>query len=818
MAEQTSVDQNPSFRLIGKDFTPPDIRAKVTGSAKYSEDFRRDGMAYIKMLLSPMPHCRVLNIDASDALAMPGVYGILTAEDVPAFPQPQEQILNNAPNFVGEPILAIAAVDEATAANALELVRVEYEPLPFTIDPLESLYPGGPDASQGGNLVTAGAGEGEGGNGELRSFKWTARDFAAAGEGELPLGEAFINWNYGDLEGAFTNAVLVLDESFVTSSNSHHSMEPRSAFSYWENGKCYVYGSTQSQSFVLPPLAGLIGVPPADLVYIAEFCGGGFGSKGGAYALMALPAHFSKKIGRPCMLRVTRAEEYYLGSARAAFQGRVRMGFSADGKVTAADLYIVQQNGAKSGFFDYSAAGEAMSMMYTPTAMRFRAIPIGTNTPPCGPQRGPGQNQLAMAIEPLLDKAARELGVDQLTIRKLNAPNHESLVGAQRQKVSSAYVNETLDMGAQRFNWQNKLSRRGERNGHKVIGMGIGQGYHGAGFAGFDGLVCLTPEGKLNIHTGVGNLGTYSYASTSRVAAEVLGMNWENCVIIRGDSSKHLPWNIGQFGSNTSFTMSRTNYAAAMDAKRKLQQIAAMDLGGEPDDYELANETVFNRNDNSLSLTFAQAAQRAIDLGGVFSAQQTPDDIFFLTSAAAAGIAGTGLIGVAKDNLPLPNHVATFTASFALIELDTETGQFDILEFVSTSDCGTVVHPKGLHGQIRGGSVMGIGMARSERVVYDPQNGLAANVGFYQSKPPSYLDLPSMMDVAGVNQPDPDIPMGMKGVGEPPTGAAASAILCAISDALGGHYFKRNPITPDMIINAVAGRAQSHKPLQIHTQ
>lgn len=813
-----AATDNPQYRLVGKDFTPPDIRAKVTGAAKYSEDFRKDGMAWIKMLLSPMPHCRVRNIDATEALKQPGVYGILTADDVPAFPQPQEQILNMQPNFVGEPILAIAAIDEATAAAALELVRVEYEALPFTLDPLESLYPGGVDANIGGNLVTEGAGEGEGGDGVLRSHKWTARDFAAAAEGQLPMGESFINWSYGEIEPAFAAAALVLDETFVTASNSHHSMEPRSAFSYWENGKCYVYGSTQSQSFVVPPLAGLIGVAPTDLVYIAEFCGGGFGSKGSAYALMALPAHFSKKLGRPCMLRVTRAEEYYLGSARAGFQGRAKMGFDATGKMIAADVYIVQQNGSKSGFFDYSAAGEAVSLMYTPTNMRFRAIPVGTNTPPCGPQRGPGQNQIAMAIEPLLDKAAKQLGIDRLSIRRINAPDHNAQVGAQRQKVSSAYVAEALDMSAERFNWQTKLARSGQRNGSKVIGVGIGQAYHGAGFAGFDGLVRLSPEGKLHIHTGVGNLGTYSYASTARVAAEVLGMEWENCIIERGDSSKHLPWNIGQFGSNTSFTMSRTNYAAAMDAKRKLQELAAMDLGGSADDYTLANERVININDSALSMSFAQAAARAIELGGHFSGLETPGDIFFLTQAATAGIAGSGLIGVAKDNLPLPNHVATFCASFAMIELDTETGQFEILEFNSTADCGTVMHPKGLRGQIIGGAVMGIGMARSERAVYDPQNGLPANVGLYQSKPPSYLDLPALMDVAGVNQPDPDIPMGMKGVGEPPTGAAAAAILSAISDALGGHYFKRNPVTPDMILNAVAGQAQSHKPLQINTQ
>lgn len=817
-AYNAATNNNPdNFKIIGKDFTPPDIRAKVTGKAKYAEDFRAEGMAYIKMLLSPMPHCRVSDIDATEALAVPGVYGIMTADDVPSFPDPQEQILNNTPNFAGEPILAIAAVDEATAANALELVKVKYEPLPFTLDPLESLYPGGPDANLGGNLMTAGSGEGQGGDGQLISRKWTARDFAAAGEGELPMGEPLIEWAFGDIDPAFSNAALVLDETFTTASNSHHSMEPRSAFSYWENGKCFIHGSTQSQSFIMPALAGMAGVTPDNLVYISEFCGGGFGSKGGAYTLMVVPAHFSRLIGRPCMLRVSRAEEFYLGSARAGFQGRAKLAFNAEGKMTAADIYVVQQNGSKSGFNDYSAAGDAISLMYTPENMRYRAITISTNTPPAGPQRGPGQNQIAMAMEPLLDKAANELGIDRLLIRKINAPDiNDNLAG--RQKVSSAYMNEALDMGADRFNWTDKLSRSGARDGSKVIGIGIGQAYHGAGASGFDGLLRIMPDGKVHIHTGVGNLGTYSYASTARVALEVLGASWENCVIERGDSRKGLPWNLGQFGSLTTFTESRTNYAAAMDAKRKLQEIAALDFGGDPEDYELANETVFRIDDPEQNLSFAEAAQRAIDLGGIYSGEETPDDIFFLTQSAVTVIAGTGLVGVAKDVLPLNNHVATMTATYAMVELDTETGRFEILEFVSTADCGTVVHPKGLAGQLRGGAVMGIGMARSERSVYDPQTGLPANVGFHQAKPPSYLDLPLIMDVAAVNKPDPDIPFGMKGVGEPPTGAAASAILCAISDALGGHYFNRTPVTPDMVLNVVAGREQSHSPLQVNTQ
>lgn len=806
-----------AYSLIGKNFTPPDVRAKVTGKARYAEDFRAEGMAFCKLLLSPMPHARVKSVDVAAALKLEGVYGVLRASDVPKFAPPQESILTDEPTFVGDPVLAVAAVDETTAAEALEKIKVEFEPLPFTIDPLQSLYPGGPDAHAQGNVVTASTGDGSTGMPELKRVKWSARDFAAAQEGELPMGENLLGWSYGNLDQGFAAAKLVLDETFVTASNPHQSMEPRSAFAYWQNGKCYLHGSSQSHTFLVPGLANLVGIPPDQLVYIAEFCGGGFGSKGSAYAVMSIPAHMSKKINRPCMLRITRAEEYYLGSARAGFQGRMKLGFRADGKLIAADLYVVQQNGAKAGFWDSTSAGEALSLMYSVPAMRFRAIPVSTNTPPCGPQRGPGQNQFVCVMEPILDKAARQLGIDRLRIRAINAPDHDTQL-AGKEKVSSSYQPEALALGARKFGWDAKRQLSGQRKGSKVIGIGVGQGYHSAGAAGFDGLVRITPDGKLHIHSGVGNLGTYSYATTSRVAAEVLGCAWEDCIVEHGDSSRHLPWNFGQFGSNTSFTMSRTNYAAAMDAKRKLQEIAARDLGGAPEDYEVGGGAVYRRADRARRLTFAAAAQRAIELGGKYSGQEAPADIFFLTKAAVAGLAGTGLVGVAKDTLELKHHVAGLAASFVAIELDTETGRFEILDYVGTADCGTVVFPLGLSQQLRGGAVMGIGMAALERTVIDPQNGLSANVGLYQSKPPSYLDVPREMQVAAVDKPDPDIPYGMKGVGEPPMGSAAAALLCAIADALGGITFNRTPVMADMILNALAGRPQAHKPLQVNTQ
>ena len=263
--------------------------------------------------------------------------------------------------------------------------------------------------------------------------------------------------------------------------------------------------------------------------------------------------------------------------------------------------------------------------------------------------------------------------------------------------------------------------------------------------------------------------------------------------------------------------MTRTNYVAAMDALTKLKQIAAMDLGGSAEDYDLGNETVFLKSDPTQVMTYAAAAARAIELGGKYDGHESAEDMNPMTRESVAALAGTGLIGAARDNLPITASPAAFVVGMAQIELDTETGQFDILDYLAVADCGTVIHPQGLATQIKGGAVMGFGMASLERHIYDPQNGLPGSIGFYQAKPASYLDVPSVMQADAVDLPDPQSPLGTKGVGEPVMGAGSAALLCAISDALGGHYFNRVPVTADQIINAAAERPQSHGSLQVNT-
>ena len=403
-----------------------------------------------------------------------------------------------------------------------------------------------------------------------------------------------------------------------------------------------------------------------------------------------------------------------------------------------------------------------------------------------------------------------------MAIRRINAPTNDGKIGAKQGPVTSSYLPEALDKGAARFNWAKKLALSGQRKGSKVIGVGVGTAFHSAGRTGFDGLVLIKPDGKLYIHSGAGNLGTFSYAATSRTAAEVLGMPWERCEIVAGDTGKNVPWNSPQVGSNTSFTLTRTNYVAAMDAKKKLQEIAAKVLNGSPDDFDVGNGRVFLKSDSSKGLSFAEAAQQAIKLGGKYSGQELPKDINPITARAAAALAGQGLVGVAKDTLPIKGLPAAFCAAFVQVEVDLETGHVEITECLEVADCGTVVHPKNLGNQITGGAVQGFGFALTEKHVFDTKLGLAATKTLGTAKPPTYLDVPLHIQWEAVNQPDRFNPVGVKGIAEPPLGAASAAVLCAISDALGGVYFNRVPVTCDMILNAAEKRPQSFKPLEVN--
>ena len=829
-AQATERQYGAGYKLIGKNYQTPDLYAKVTGQAKYAEDFRAEGMLFCKLLLSPMPHARVKRIHTNAALAMPGVKAILTADDLPAPADTLtdngtvikaskwgERGLTNEPVYQGEPVLAVAAVDELSAAEAIEKIEIDFEPLPFVVDPLDTLRPGGSNPRRDGNVWTRPAGQNPGAP-VVTELKWTNADFADEKHGRLPMGKAPDEWSYGDVDSGFKNAALVLDETFVTPDTSHQTLETRSAMAYWQNGKVYIYTGTQSTAQTLPAIARWLNISPDNVVFISEYTGGGFGSKITGGVSMIIPALLAKKTNAPVMMRISREEETFIGRARPSFQGRMKVGFSKEGRITALDMFVICDNGPYDAVGDAPSSGRIVSLLYQPQAMRWRGVTVLTNTPPRSAQSSPGGLQGIVIIEPIIAKAARKLGVDQVAIRRVNCPEGKAPFGpavqGKRQHATSAFLKEALDRGAEQFKWSERVARTPKRMGTKVRGVGVSLSCYVGGTIGFDGLLVIKPDGRITFQSGIGNLGTESVIDVHRAGAEVLGVPWEKCDVVWGNTTKNLPFTCVSGGSQTTHAMTRAAHAAAMDAKTKLQEIAAQKLGGKPQQYEVAHERVFRKG--GAGMTLAQAAKYAIQLGGVYDGHEAPADLHKLTKASVAALAGQGLVAAAKDNYPRDGSTFSYVASFAEVEVDVETGKYYIVDFLASADVGTVIHPRALGGQVLGRSVLGIGHAIGQKWVFDPHYGEMLSKRFQHSKPPTILDVPVDMQWTALDIPDPETPVGARGVGEPPVAGGCASILNALSDALGDEIFQRAPVNADTILTSLeAGRPMQH-PLMAH--
>jgi CO/xanthine dehydrogenase Mo-binding subunit len=665
---------------------------------------------------------------------------------------------------------------------------------------------------------------------EVTELKWTAADFAAAKEGQLPMGkmpdDPQAQWTYGDVDAGFKNAALVLDETFMTPDTSHQCMETRSAMAYWQNGKVFVHTGTQSTSQTVPAIARWLGLLDAKgapdtskVVFISEYTGGGFGSKITGAISLIIPAILSKKTNAPVMMRLTREEEQYIGRGRPSLRGRMKVGFDKDGKITALDMFVLGDNGPYDQIGDVAASGRIVSLLYQPPAMRFRGISILTNTPPRGAQSSPGGMQGISIMEHVLAKAGRKLGVDQVAIRRINAPEGKAKfgppAGGKLQYATSAFVKEALDRGAEQFKWEERKARTPKRVGSKVRGIGVSISCYSGGSVGFDGLFVIKTDGTVCFQSGIGNLGTESVHDVHRVAAEALGVPWEKCDICWGNTAKNLPWTCVSGGSQTTHAMTRAALAVAMEGKKRLQEIAAKTLGGKPEDYEVANGRV-SRKGGGAGMTLAQAAQKAIQLGGIYDGHEAPEGVNRYTKESMKGLAGQGLVVAARDNFPRDGQTYSYVATFAEVEVDVETGKYHIVDFLAVADVGTVIHPRALGGQVLGRSVLGIGHALSQKWVYDQHYGLPLAKQFHVARAPAILDVPVNMKWDALDIADAETPVGARGIGEPPVGGGCAAILNALSDAVGDEIFRRTPVTADVILSSLEAGKLTQDGLTAH--
>src|SRR5207302_8535654 len=425
--------------------------------------------------------------------------------------------------------------------------------------------------------------------------------------------------------------------------------------------------------------------------------------------------------------------------------------------------------------------------------------------PPRRAQSQPGGMQGIVLIEPIIAKASRKLGVDQVAIHRINAPEGKAEFGppnprGQRAHATSAFVKEALDKGAELFRWNERKAQGGKRQGSKVRGYGVATSSFVAGSTGYDGLFVIKPDGRMYIQSGIGNLGTESMSDCHRVSAEMVGIPWEKVDLTWGHTGKNLPWSCVSGGSQTTHAHTRAAHAAGANAVKKLQEIAAKAHGGKPEQYTVANERVSGPGG---SMTLAQAAQKAIELGGTYDGHEVPEDVNNFTKTSAKALVGQGLMAVAKDSYPRDGQSQSYVVGFAEVEVDTETGAVKVIDYAAVADVGIVLNPRSLSGQIFGGSMLGLGHALTQRWAYDQHYGIALARRFHHNRPPTILDAPMHFAGDAVGDADPETPTGIRGIGEPPVGAAYGAIMNAIADAVGDEIFKRSPVTADVILTSL---------------
>lgn len=811
---------NHDFQYVGQDFEVPDGRAKVTGEAKYADDYLFDNALQAKTVKSPYAHARVRSIDTSAAEQLSSVKAIITHEDVPDSPIGQP-ILDGEPKTFGYPVAAVAADDEYAAAAAVEAIDVEWEVLDHVVDPVEALKPGAPNPRSNGNVPTGEAAgesaEGQGGGtAAIDTVKWTDADFS----GRYPEnpGEYTLKWSWGDVSQGFDRADHIVEDVVTAQPIPTNPMEPRSTGAHWQsNGKVKAWVSSQSMSLTHTGLAGMLGVSPQNLTLINNFTGGGFGSKGTSYPQMGVPAYLSKQINRPVKIRGTRKEEFHWGNGRSTLVSKIRIGVDDDGRITALDIESIADSGAysNSAMSTLSSAYNCILQCYQPETARLRGIGVFTNTPKRWPMRGPGQNQAGLVISQVADMAAEAAGVDPLDLKITNAAQQETdefdpetapKTGNERAPLTSAHLGTAYEQAAEAVNYDELRQRSGTREGSKVYGVGTASASHHSGYIGFDGLIAIHTDGTVEVRQGAGNLGTESFAAVARMAAETLDVPWDQVEVTWGRSDKS-SFTLGQFSSNTTFTEGLANVKAAETAAQYLRELAAEELGGTAEAYDVSGGMV-SHGESGESLTLAEAAQVAVDTGGKYTAEEIPDfyqeNLVPLTIAAAQGVMGNSLVAFGKTTgEDLGGFVTSFAGAIAEVSVDVETGKVRVEEMANWNDSGTIVHPDSYHAQIEGGAIQGIGYALSEHYLHDEDTGIPLNTDLYKNKPPSIQDYSETpLQTGGVGEPDPFGPHGAKGVGEPPYGAAAGAVASAVRDAI-GVTFHEFPISPSKVLEKI---------------
>ena len=749
-------DMSEAFETVGKPKKKLDGKALVRGKPVYTPDYDVPGALIVKLLRSPYAHAIIKSIDADRARAIEGVVAILTHEDVEripysragqGYPEPSPYdtfLLDRKVRYVGDAVAIVAATSEKAALKALKSIDVEYELLDPVLNMEDSMREGAPVIHD---------------EEDCSGVFDKSRNIAAHFEMEI-----------GDVEETLNGCDYVITRTYHLDTQLHAALEPHNAVTYLDPaGRLIVVTSTQVPFHCRRILSRILKKPISEIRVIKPRIGGGFGGK---QSIIAEPyaAIVTLKTGRPARIIYTREEVSMASNIRHEMKYDITVGADANGRIKAISMRGLSNTGAygEHCLTTFMVSGSKTLPLYNKVdAVHFGGDVVYTNLPPAGAYRGYGAPQGLFALDCVIDELAHELKIDPLKLKEMNSIREGEtspifkIMGEGREGVpqimKSCKLQECIDLGKKEIGWDEKRGRR-MRNGSRVRGVGCALAMQGSGIPKVDmgaATLKMNEDGSFNLLVGATDIGTGSDTILAQIAAEVLSVPLEKIIVYSSDTDV-TPFDVGAYASSTTYVSGNAVRLAAEKVKKQILELAANFLEREEKELKLSAGTVMCSDGSSVSLEELCTKHMY-----TFNQQQI---------AATASYVG--------EESPPP-----FLATFAEVEVDTETGKVYLINLVSYADCGLALNPIQAMGQLEGASMQGIGWALYEDIIYSSGGRMLTN-DFFTYKVPSRMDY-GKLTCGLVESYEPTGPFGAKSIGEIGIDSPIPAIGNAIFDATG---------------------------------
>jgi 4-hydroxybenzoyl-CoA reductase subunit alpha len=747
-----------------------DARTKIVGLGKYTDDLVVPGMLIGRILHSPHSHARIVSIDTSSAQALAGVHAVATGKDAPTpygiLPIGHDECVFavDKARYIGDNVAAVAASSAEIAEQALDLVRVRYEPLRAWFDPEESMK---------------------------AESDWIHESRPHNIEKEY-------HHVFGDPDAGFRQADFVAEQRYFAGEVNHAAMEPHATLAIWEpNDRMTVYSSTQVPYYVHRTISEVCQMPMNQVRVIKPLIGSGFGGKSEVIPLEVAAAVLAKKAQKPVKITYTREEVFYAHRGRPRTIVDLKMGITREGNITAVEARVVQDGGAYCGFGPVTVlySGALLGAIYDVPAVRYDGYRVLTNKPACGAMRGHGTVNVRFAFESMLDVLAHQAGLDPADLRQRNllkAP----CVTVNGLRVTSYGLPECIEKVVERSGWADK---KGKLPYGKGVGIACSHYVSGAAnpiirsnMPHTTVNIKIDRDAAVTVYSGASDIGQGSDTMQVQVVAEVLGVRPERVKLVSADTQL-TPIDLGSYSSRVTFMVGNACIEAAKNIREQVLAAVAENFGCRPHELECVDEVIRRKNDPGIDIGFDDAVVMAIDFHGALVAQgaySPPEE------ARGGKFKGAG-VG------PSPSY--SYSAQVAEVTVDSQTGHVRVHKIVAAHDCGKALNPLAVEGQVIGSVYMGFGQAMQEEMVWD--GARLMNPSLLEYRIPTTLENPEIECII-VESEDPEGPFGAKEAGEGSLAATIPAISNAIYDAIGVRI-NTVPFSPEAVLDAIHKQARS---------